>query len=295
LQDSIEALKTKFPSVDYRAVTIDFGSQASVRAGASQILAWDDVPTVDLMINNAAVGNLPTRTLSPEGIEMHLATNHIGHFLLTNLLAPKLIAASKVNPHGTTRVINISSASPWRSAMRWSDTSFEKPTRELPPAEQPDAEVHKNWGLPDISDMSYIPLEGYNQSKVANVLFGISLTARTFAKHGILSLTAHPGIIKTELVREFPEWQLEATRKMNEMGVFAYRTRGAGAATGLVAALDPKLGPGRNDVVPGKENLGAYLADCQVSDMARDLAVSSSEAEKLWKMSEDMVGQKFEW
>jgi hypothetical protein len=61
-----------------------------------------------------------------------------------------------------------------------------------------------------------------------------------------------------------------------------------------VAATDPALGL---PVVTkdGKENYGAYLIDCQISDKARASSVSSSEAEKLWALSETLVKERFAW
>lgn len=61
----------------------------------------------------------------------------------------------------------------------------------------------------------------------------------------------------------------------------------------MVAALDPKLGPGeeRN----GKENYGAFMTDCQISDGALPSSVSSAEAERLWKLSEKLVNEQFAW
>ncbi|KAK5239101.1 hypothetical protein LTR40_014856, partial [Exophiala xenobiotica] len=98
-----------YPDVDYRPLQADLSSQESVRKAASTLMAWEDVPAVDLLFNNAGVMNIPERTLSPDGIEMHLATNHVGHFLLANLILPKLIAAAKNSPRGFVRIINISS------------------------------------------------------------------------------------------------------------------------------------------------------------------------------------------
>ncbi len=61
----------------------------------------------------------------------------------------------------------------------------------------------------------------------------------------------------------------------------------------MVAALDPKLGVG--ETRDGKENHGAYFVDCQISDAATPGAVSSDEAEKLWKLSEKLVKEEFTW
>jgi NAD(P)-dependent dehydrogenase (short-subunit alcohol dehydrogenase family) len=59
-----------------------------VRVGAAEILSWVDVPTVDILVNNAGVMLVPERTLTEDGVEMHFATNHIGHFLFTCLIMP---------------------------------------------------------------------------------------------------------------------------------------------------------------------------------------------------------------
>lgn len=236
---------------------------------------------------------LPERTLSEDGIEMHFATNHIGHWLLTCSLMPKLIKAAEKNPKGATRVINVSSASPQTSAVRWSDINFDKLNKDLPEAEQPNYEFLENWGYKDTRNKSYFGLEGYNVSKVANVLFGIGANQRLYDKYGILSLAVNPGVIITELGRNFPAENLEAIHEMHDAGVYSFKSLGAGASTSLVAALDPKLGPGGES--NGKENYGAYLDDCQISDKALPGSVSSAGGERLWKLSEELVKQQFDF
>ncbi|KAI3327179.1 NAD(P)-binding protein [Xylariaceae sp. AK1471] len=294
VEKCIDLLKAQFPSVDYRPLQIDLSSQKSVRAAAAELLSWTDVPTIDIIINSAGIMGIPERTLSEDGIELHFATNHIGHWLLTCSLMPKLIKAASENPNkGATRVINVSSRSPEVSGIRWSDINFDTPNKDLPEAEQPNYKFLEGWGYTDVRNRSYIGVEGYSQSKVANVLFGIGANRRLYEKYGILTLAVHPGVIPTELSRSFPAEVLEAVQKMHESGIYAYKTLGAGASTSLVAALDPKLGPG--ETKDGKENYGAYLSDCQITDKAQPGAVSSAEAEKLWKLSEELVKEKFEW
>lgn len=180
-----------------------------------------------------------------------------------------------------------------RTSMRWSDMNFEKTNKDLPEAEQPNYDMHRAWGAIDPENKSYIPLEGYNQSKVANVLFGIAANKRLYDRYGILSLAVHPGVIKTELGRNIVPETAAAIKAMMDGGLFSYKTLGAGASTSLVAALDPRLGVGETRF--GRENYGAFLADCQISDKAHPLAVSSDEAEKLWELSEQLVKEKFAW
>ncbi|RYO75251.1 hypothetical protein DL764_010537 [Monosporascus ibericus] len=293
--ECIDALKAEYPDVDYRALMMDLSSQKSVRAAAAEVLAWPDVEAVDILVNSAAVMGVPERTLSDEGIELHFATNHIGHWLFTCLIMPKLVRAAEGRPKGSVRVVNVTSLSPTGAQMRWSDINFDKKNRDLPKAEQPNYAVLNAWGYTDVEDKSYVPLEGYNQSKVANVLFGIAANKRLLEKYGVLTLAVHPGIIKTELARQFPREIIDATKAMFDQGIYAFKTQGAGASTSLVASLDPKLAQDVGETKNGSENYGAYLIDCQVSDKATPLAVSSDEAEKLWRLSEGLVKQKFSW
>ena len=75
-----------------------------------------------------------------------------------------------------------------------------------------------------------------------------------------------------------------------------FKSRGQGCATGLVAALDGGLGlPVQERGEDGKENWGVYFVDCQVSGDAERLVVEGSEAERLWGVSEGMVGRRFAW
>lgn len=281
--------------MDYRALKFDLSNQKAVREAAAEVLSWNDVPTIDILVNNAAVMNIPERILSEDGIEIQFATNHVGHFLFTCLIMPKLFKAAESSPKGTTRVINVTSGSPTIAGIRWSDINFEKINRDLPEAEQPLYDLHRRWGAINPEEKSYLPLEGYNQSKVANLLFSIAANKRLYDKHGILSLAVHPGIIRTELSRSAAPETVAAIEEMIKGGTFQLKTLGAGAATTLVAATDPRLGMSRTRLKDGQENYGAYLADCQISDKACARAVSSDEAEKLWKLSEELVKEKFAW
>lgn len=279
--------------MNYRALKLDLSNQKAVRAAAEEALSWSDIPTIDIMVNNAAVMNLPERQLSEEGIELTFATNHIGHFLFTCLIMPKLLKAAEHNLKGATRIVNVSSGSPTVAQMRWSDINLEKISKDLPEAERPNYDIHKRFGAVDPENKSYLPLEGYNQSKVANVLFSIALNNRMYKKYGILSFACHPGVIMTELGRYANEETMAAIKKMLGNGAVPMKTLAAGSSNTLVIATDPRLGfPETKD---GKENVGVFFMDCQVSDKLTPGASSSSEAERLWKMSEGMVKESFAW
>ncbi|KAJ2981177.1 hypothetical protein NQ176_g2187 [Zarea fungicola] len=295
VQECIDALQKDFPTVNYRLLEVDLSDQKSVRAAAARVLAWDDVPTIDLVINSAGVMGLNERTLTGDGVEMHLATNHVGHWLLNCLIMPKLIKAAGKNPRGMTRIVNISAASPRWGGMRWSDMTFDKKNKDLPTNEQPLTEVFEAWGYEDIPNSSYIPLDGYNRSKSANVLFGIGASKRLFDKYGIFATAVHPGVIHTELGRNFPQRVFDHFDELLKTGVFAFKSFEAGSSTALVAALDPKLGVGVGEAKEGVENWGSFLDDCQISEKASPLSVSTEAADRLWAYSEGLVGEKFEW
>lgn len=290
-------MKKDYPDVDYRVLRADLSSQKAVREAAAEFLSWKDVPELDIVVNSAGIMNIPERTINEDGLEITYGTNHIGHFLLTNLIMPKIIKAASSNTKGATRIINVSSGSPMMAVPRWSDITFEVLNKDLPEAEQPNFQMLEAWGNPDPQNKSYVPIEAYNQSKVANVLFSVGLNQRLYEKHGILSLAVHPGIIQTELSRDAVQATKDAIAGMAKAGIFSWRTQGAGASTSLTAALDPKLGlpeakPVRND---GKENIGIFLMDCQITDKAKPEATSTANGERLWTVSEGFVKETFVW
>lgn len=293
LQDSIDELKKDWPDVNYRPLTLDLGSQPSVREAAKELLSWSEVPSIDILVNSAGIMNIPERTLDENGIEIHFATNHIGHFLFTNLIMLKLIKAAETNHKGATRVINVSSGAAEVGGIRWSDPTFKTKSKDLPEEERPPYKVLEMWGVVDAPNLAYVPIVAYVQSKAANILFGIGLNKRLYDSHGILSTGLDPGVIQTELGRNSSKEVIEAITERVKQGLITFRTQGAGASTSLVAATDPKLGV--SETKDGVEGWGAYLKDCQISADAHPRAKSSEEAEKLWKMSEELVGEKFAW
>jgi NAD(P)-dependent dehydrogenase (short-subunit alcohol dehydrogenase family) len=151
-------------------ITCDLSSFSSIRAGAAQIVErW---PRIDLLVNNAGVQHL-RRTTTVDGIEETLAVNHLAPFLLTRLLMPALRAA----PIG--RVLTLSS--------------------EL-----------ARWGRIDFDDLQqirrYNGTRAYLQSKLANIMFTLSL-ARRFRGSAIQAACVYPGLVVTDLMRERWWWR----------------------------------------------------------------------------------------
>ena len=278
-------LKASYPDVACRFLEIDLSSQASIRKAAAEVMTYKE--SIDILINNAGVMALPERVLSVDKIEMQFATNHIGHFLFTSLIISKLIDAAKKNPAGATRVINVSSFGHKLAPVRFSDYNFEKPDSQLPEDEHMNKPLAQALGF-DVGGGSDPKAPGYNtfaaygQSKTANFLLSLCLNQKLAAR-GIKSFGLHPGSIDTELARHVEPRLLAEMHTIREHAGLQSKTLEQGSSTTLVAALDPAL---------KVDGTNVYLSDCQIEE-ASPWAVDSVAADKLWKLSESLVGEKF--
>jgi len=168
-----------------KTVVVDLASQASIREAATKIIALTD--RIDVLIHNAGI-NVKNRQLSPEGIELMFSTNHLGPFLLTQLLLPLLLQSARLSPRGCTRVVNVSSSGHHISPMRFSDYNFE-PGVLPPPEEQP----QKGLSAWIYEETNGFPSNvAYGVSKCANILFTVGLKRRLLG-HGIASFALDPG------------------------------------------------------------------------------------------------------
>ena len=206
----IEEISKISPTTKAHFVEIDLLSLSSVRTAAASVAAL--VPKIDVLLNNAGImGTKLART--PEGVESQFAANHIGHFLLTNLLVPQLEQAK-----GKARVVNVSSKLYQFSPVNFSDPQF----------------TSTPWNT----------WEAYGQSKTANILFSIALSKKLESK-GVKSYSLHPGNIQhTGLAAGVDPESWPIVTKMFEqkkMKMPREKTLEQGAATSVAAALDPRL------------------------------------------------------
>ncbi len=141
----------------------DMSSQASVRALAAQIL--EKYPRVDVLINNAGAA-ISKRALSVDGIEMTIAANHLGAFLLTLLVLDRLKASAP------SRIVNVSSEAQRRARLDMDDIQFER--------------------------RKYSGLAAYSQSKVLMNACTFEL-ARRLGGTGVTANCLHPGVVATNI------------------------------------------------------------------------------------------------
>jgi NAD(P)-dependent dehydrogenase (short-subunit alcohol dehydrogenase family) len=247
-------------------ISLDLASLKSVRICANELL--DRGQRFDVVIANAGVMATPLGSTA-DGFETQFGTNHLGHFLLVNRIAPLMGAGS--------RLINLSS-----SGHRYSNVDLDDPNFEKVP---------------------YDPFVAYGRSKTANILFAVAFDQR-HRQHGVRAAAVHPGGIRTELGRHLDASQMETiVAQINKQAAaegkppFEFKTIPQGAATSVWAGV----------VAQTEEIGGRYCENCHVgnivppevainaiSEGVRAYALDPNTAERLWRKSEELVGEAFE-
>lgn len=165
---ALAALGEELPGAELEGVSFDLGSPAAVRRGAEQILAR--VPALHVLVNSAGIF-ADERVITDDGIELTFAVNHLGPFLLTELLAPRLEASAAEVP---SRVINVASIAHTRGRIHIDDLT-----------------LANGW----------TGYAAYAMSKLANVMHAITLAER-HAPSLLVAYSLHPGVINTKLLRK---------------------------------------------------------------------------------------------
>jgi NAD(P)-dependent dehydrogenase (short-subunit alcohol dehydrogenase family) len=246
-------------------VALDLASLESARSCADGLLATGK--PFDVVIANAGVMATPFGHTT-DGFETQFGTNHLGHFVFVNRIAPLMRAGS--------RLINLSS-----SGHRFSNVDLDDPNFDRTP---------------------YEPFVAYGRSKTANILFAVAFDQR-HRERGVRAAAVHPGGIQTELGRHMDPSHLQAMiDQMNKQlaaegkAPFQWKTIPQGAATSVWAGV----------VAPAAEIGGRYCENCHVgqivpddvvisaiSEGVRGYALDPSNAEALWRKSEELVGESF--
>ena len=242
-----------------QAIRQSTGNQR-IEVMALELTDWDGIrsfaeeftarhPRLHILLNNAGVMACPLRR-TVEGYEMQLASNHLGHFLLTELLTPALRAAAP------SRIVAVSSAGHRFSPVLFDDPHFER-------------NEYDKW-------------TAYGQSKTANVLHAVALDARLRA-FGTRAFAIHPGAIVTELGRHLQAEDLAMLKARSAGGKMEFKSVEAGAATQVFAATAPEL-----DGQGGLYLEDCHIAEIYEGDNSqgvRSYALDPESAERLWSLS----------
>ena len=244
-------------------IELDLASLASVRNAADALNAAGE--PFDVVIANAGVMACP-KGVTDDGFETQFGTNHLGHFVFVNRIAPLI----------RERLVNLSSA-----GHQFADVDLEDPNFETTP---------------------YVEFVAYGRSKTANILFAVEFDRR-HRDRGVRATALHPGGIQTELgwhltpdvIQQLVEARRRAGRPVDqaELTSFQWKTIPQGAATSVWAAV----------VADPGEVGGRYCEDCHVAAVTessagvtggvRPYALDAERAKALWAKSEAMVGERF--
>lgn len=251
--DAVSRLRSEVPTAEIASRTLDLGDLASVHAFAA---AWGN-DRLDLLINNAGVALVPyTRTV--DGFESQFGINFLGHFALTGLLLPHLLAAPD------PRVVTVSSES-----QRWGRIDFTNLN----------AERRDNR------------LTAYIRSKHANVYFAVQLQRLAAAgRTQLRSIAVVPGFTATNVLTAGHHQQAGQAWKLlvTAANRFAKPTS-AGARTSLYAATAVDL-PGASYVAP-RGPLEIYGRP--TARNGHRAVYDTATASRLWESAENLTGVRF--
>ncbi|MGD9960052.1 oxidoreductase [Nocardioides sp.] len=255
LEASRARLVAQVPGADVRLLRVDLSDLGEVRRAAGEAAG---LGAVHLLVNNAGVmATASTRT--PDGLDLQMATNHFGHFLLTGLLFPQLLA-------GSGRVVSVSS-------------NAHRAARQAP------------LGDPRVPERRYSRWGVYAQSKLANLLFTYELEHRLrAARLPVQAMAAHPGYSATHLLATGQTGRAAggAASILNAVMRATAQSAHMGALPILMAASADL--PGGSYCGPGGLQQWRGLPQLVTSS---DLAHDRSAQARLWGISEDVTQLRY--
>ncbi|WP_406727646.1 oxidoreductase [Streptomyces sp. GD-15H] len=253
-RDALELLRAGVPDAEAEVRRLDLGDLASVREFATAL----PYERVDLLLNNAGVMALPYGTTA-DGFETQFGVNHLGHFALTGLLLPTLLAARGA------RVVTVSSMTHVMANIDPRDPNSER--------------GYRRW-------------VAYARSKSANLLFTHEL-ARRLIQHGsdVVAAAAHPGYAATNLQTAGPqaEGRRLAERIMRLGNRVVAQPAEAGALPVLYAATAPDVRP---DAFVGPSF--AMWRGAPAPSWRAPWTLDDAMGERLWAASEELTGVTYD-
>ncbi|MFG2532461.1 oxidoreductase [Streptomyces sp. NPDC048516] len=254
---ALDRLRADVPTAEAEFRPLDLADLSSVRDFAAALDDFDG-DRLDLLINNAGVMALPYRTTA-DGFEMQFGTNHLGHFALTGLLLPKLLATPGA------RVVTVSSMLHALADLDYTDLNS--------------ARSYRRW-------------IAYSRSKSANLLFTHELARRLAAAGSqVVAAAAHPGYASTNLMTAGVrmEGRTSAERIIGFGTGLVGQSPDGGALGTLCAATAPHMRP--NSFIGPRNGLrGAPVQSFRAPWTRKD-----ANGERLWAASEELTGVHYDF
>ncbi|WP_110707348.1 oxidoreductase [Salinicola sp. CR57] len=251
------AVRAHQPGAEVRFEWLDLDSLASVRQFAARL--HERETELHRLINNAGIMALPKRERTEDGFERQFGVNYLGHFLLTSLLLPLLVAASS-GDSAPARVVQLSSLAHRGGKIAFDDLNGER---------------------------DYDPWRAYRQSKLAMLLFAQALQ-RQSDRHGwgLLSVAAHPGLSRTALFDAGVKSRALIGQAFKLVMPLISQSADQGARPTLHAALADDVRPGDYFGPDGFSETRGAPKRAHRSTSARDQAVE----DRLWTVSCELTG-----
>ena len=200
-EEAVKTIVAESGNKNVKYFLANLSSQKSIRKLASEIK--NEMSVIDVLINNAG-GTFTDFTLSEDGLEMTIATNHFAYFLLTNLLL------DSIKKSDCARIVNVASGSHYQGKI-----DFESFTK----------------------NKSYFIMKAYGQSKLANVLFTNELADR-LKDTNITVNSLHPGFVKTQIGNKNASWYSNLFWSIITLGAISVED---GAKTSVYLASSPEV------------------------------------------------------
>lgn len=251
--EAIDRIRAAAPSAAVHFEGLDLASLASVARFGDRLKQSRD--SLDGLINNAGIMAPPRRAETEDGFESQMGVNYLGHFALTAHLMPLLVKGRDAH------VVTVSSVAARQGTIDFDDLNAER---------------------------RYRPMPVYAQSKLACLIFAFELQRRCEAAGWpVISLAAHPGISRTELLNNAPGRDSFQSWARNNL-TFLFQSADRGALPTLFAATSPSARGGGYYGPHGMGEVRGWPAPARVPPAAEDLAV----ARRLWEVSEQLTGLK---
>ncbi|KAG5834173.1 hypothetical protein ANANG_G00258640 [Anguilla anguilla] len=199
---AVREIRRRSGNQDVHVRLVDTSSLASVRAFAEGILREEK--QLHILVNNAGASGL-RRAITPDGLEVSFATNHLGPFLLTSLLLDLMKSSAPA------RIVNVSSVNHWKGVVDFSH-------------------FHGD-------NLTYTMDSIYNHTKLHNILCTNEL-ARRLQGTGVTANSLHPGVVMTEVMRNY-NWLIRLI--FNLVGIFFFKSAEEGAVTTIYCAVSEEV------------------------------------------------------
>jgi NAD(P)-dependent dehydrogenase (short-subunit alcohol dehydrogenase family) len=244
-----------YPAANVQVRVLDVADLDFVRRFAAEFL--NDGKPLDLLINNAGVMALPERRTTAQGFEMQFGTNHLGHFALTGLLLRALLRQAG------SRIVTVASIAHKGGKLNFDDLNAER---------------------------RYDPRGAYQQSKLANVVFGLEFDRRLRARAaGTQSIVAHPGVAVTNIISNGMGNGLQG-RIVNTLMPLVAQSDDRGSWPLLYAATSPDAHGGG---YYGPDGI-AEIKGTPVEVKPKPHAMDPAAGKRLWDVSEELTGVRYE-